>query len=322
MANPLNLPACFGHRGASARYPENTLASFEAAIRDGAEGIESGNPNRILLSYVHVSADNVVIMFHDPALDRTTDTTGLIRERSWHGENGMERAKTIKLPRQGIPTFAQTLDLLMKPENLHAQFNVDVKPQNDPARLFRLMHNIISSYDGWETHLAPRLVLGLWHPKFVPLAKEQLGYCRRSFLGNDLAVARKFFFKECDTFSVEFGALTTADGEKFRREIKDAGKKLMVWTVNEPKHLMECARWGVDVIITDHTQRWLEMRKELQELQANAALASKYSRAFLWTTLSFYTPIVLARAKRDTFDLKRCAGPFEAPIAVAVPTSA
>jgi hypothetical protein len=27
---------------ASARFPENTLASFEAAIRDGAEGIESG----------------------------------------------------------------------------------------------------------------------------------------------------------------------------------------------------------------------------------------------------------------------------------------
>lgn len=27
---------------ASAAYPENTLASFEAAIRDGAEGIESG----------------------------------------------------------------------------------------------------------------------------------------------------------------------------------------------------------------------------------------------------------------------------------------
>jgi len=27
---------------ASAVYPENTVASFEAAMRDGAEGIESG----------------------------------------------------------------------------------------------------------------------------------------------------------------------------------------------------------------------------------------------------------------------------------------
>lgn len=36
------LPECWGHRGASAAFPENTLASFEAAMRDGAEGIESG----------------------------------------------------------------------------------------------------------------------------------------------------------------------------------------------------------------------------------------------------------------------------------------
>jgi hypothetical protein len=31
-----------GHRGASAHLPENTLASYEAAIAEGADGIESG----------------------------------------------------------------------------------------------------------------------------------------------------------------------------------------------------------------------------------------------------------------------------------------
>ncbi len=33
---------CWGHRGASAHLPENTLASYRAAILEGAEGIESG----------------------------------------------------------------------------------------------------------------------------------------------------------------------------------------------------------------------------------------------------------------------------------------
>lgn len=61
MSSPKRLlPECWGHRGvstivmtlnwhyvltsdqASAAFPENTLASFEAAIRDGAECIESG----------------------------------------------------------------------------------------------------------------------------------------------------------------------------------------------------------------------------------------------------------------------------------------
>ncbi|KDQ25387.1 hypothetical protein PLEOSDRAFT_1113425 [Pleurotus ostreatus PC15] len=64
------LPDCWGHRGASSRFPENTLASFKAAMRDGAEGIESESAN------VHVSKDDVVIMFHDPDLSRTTDSKG------------------------------------------------------------------------------------------------------------------------------------------------------------------------------------------------------------------------------------------------------
>lgn len=38
VALPLTRP----HAQASATFPENTLASFEKAIRDGAEGIESG----------------------------------------------------------------------------------------------------------------------------------------------------------------------------------------------------------------------------------------------------------------------------------------
>jgi hypothetical protein len=39
---------------------------------------------------------------------------GLIRERNWYGTDGMQHVRTIKEPKQAIPTFAKTLDLLMK----------------------------------------------------------------------------------------------------------------------------------------------------------------------------------------------------------------
>lgn len=58
---------------------------------------------------IHVSRDGVLVMFHDPRLDRTTDTTGLIREKNWHDD--LENARTSGHP---IPTFAQTLVLLME----------------------------------------------------------------------------------------------------------------------------------------------------------------------------------------------------------------
>jgi glycerophosphoryl diester phosphodiesterase len=55
------------HRGFSARAPENTLAAFELAVAAGADAIELD---------VRVTADDVAVAIHDPALDRTTDLSG------------------------------------------------------------------------------------------------------------------------------------------------------------------------------------------------------------------------------------------------------
>ncbi|KAJ7771079.1 PLC-like phosphodiesterase [Mycena maculata] len=306
-----NLPDCWGHRGASARFPENTLASFEAAIRDGAEGIESD---------VHVSLDDVVVMFHDPDLKRTTNSQGQIRERQWYGEDGIEHVRTIKEPHQSIPTFDETIALLMRPENQHVNFNVDVKVQNTPARLFALMHKTISSHAEWETRLAPRILLGLWHPSFLGPAKEQLPYCRRSYIGNSPDIARQYFWNDCEVFSIAFAALTSADGQRFRKECKAGGKKVMVWTVNEPDHMMEAVRWEVDVILTDVTKTWLDLRRELNSvrvpLTSDSAdydkITRQYSRFFLWTSWRFYPPFryMMTHIGRDR--LERIAGPFDA----------
>jgi hypothetical protein len=38
---------------------------------------------------------------------------GLIKERVWYGEDGMEHVRTRKEPQQAIPTFADTVKLLM-----------------------------------------------------------------------------------------------------------------------------------------------------------------------------------------------------------------
>ena len=54
-------------------------------------------------------ADNSVA-----ALDRTTNGKGLIREQNWYGQDGMEHLRTTKKPEQSIPTFAETVALLMK----------------------------------------------------------------------------------------------------------------------------------------------------------------------------------------------------------------
>ena len=126
-----------------------------------------------------------------------------------------------------------------QPENRHVKFNVDVKVQNKPAHLFALMHKTISAQPDWETALAPRILLGLWHPSFLPHAKAHLPYCQRSYIGQSIAFARKYFWESCDTFSIKFSTLAMADGAKFRKDCKAAGKKVMAWTVNNPEHMVE-----------------------------------------------------------------------------------
>ena len=67
------LPRKFAHRGASGTHPENTMEAFRAGLEGGAEGFELD---------VHRSADGHIVVFHDDVLDRTTDGSGPIRERS------------------------------------------------------------------------------------------------------------------------------------------------------------------------------------------------------------------------------------------------
>ena len=46
----------FGHRGSPRRFPENTVASFEEALRVGADGFETD---------LRLLADGVAVLFHD-----------------------------------------------------------------------------------------------------------------------------------------------------------------------------------------------------------------------------------------------------------------
>ncbi len=65
------LTQIIAHRGSKGTRPENTLAAFNAAINDGADGIETD---------VHLSKDGHLIIMHDELVDRTTNGSGRIRD--------------------------------------------------------------------------------------------------------------------------------------------------------------------------------------------------------------------------------------------------
>lgn len=79
----------------------------------------------------------------------------------------------------------------MKPEARHVQLNVDVKLDNDPEILFKLMNEQIAKFDDWETVLAPRLILG----EFNADLNGTLELCVETDLGSDASrsLARQIY---------------------------------------------------------------------------------------------------------------------------------
>ncbi len=66
-------PLIVAHRGVPVVEPENTLASFQRALDQGADALETD---------LRFTRDNVLVLHHDATLERMTDGTGPVRART------------------------------------------------------------------------------------------------------------------------------------------------------------------------------------------------------------------------------------------------
>ncbi|PFG37175.1 glycerophosphoryl diester phosphodiesterase [Flavimobilis soli] len=92
------------HRGASTAYAEHTRAAYVQALADGADGLECD---------VQLTADGEVVLWHDPTLDRTSDATGDLHDRTLAELRGLDTFswRTADLPTSHGDAAAQVLTL-------------------------------------------------------------------------------------------------------------------------------------------------------------------------------------------------------------------
>ena len=105
-----------GHRGYPAKYPENTLAAFEAAIEAGALMIELD---------VMLSRDRKVVVIHDATLDRTTNGKGNVADFTLAELKRLDAGSWLdaQFADQQIPELSEVLDLV----NGRAYVNIEIK---------------------------------------------------------------------------------------------------------------------------------------------------------------------------------------------------
>ena len=243
-----------GHRGASFDAPENTVASAKLAWERGADGVEVD---------VYLSQDNEVVVIHDKTTKRTTSSdlevsktdlaeltaldAGVWKDKKWEG---------VK-----IPSLTQILDSAPKGSSAYLVIEIKSGPEIIPA----LQRTIAKSC---LPHSRIRFISFSWgviqeiKTVFPDIDALWLSGFKKDDQGEYQPSAETLIqrAKEAGADGLDVSHVGVVN-ESFVRKIHDAGLKLWIYTVNDPKRAKELVDFGVDSITTDRPG-WLKQQVE------------------------------------------------------------
>lgn len=226
------------HRGLVSRFaPENTLASFSAAVFAGADIIETD---------VQVSADGVPIIFHDDDLFRMANSSKKVSDCSFAELQRIDLGNGQKIPslEQALRAFPTT------------QFNLDLKSEKSVGPTVKTIEELrahsqvlVSSFSEARRLRAMRL--------FSEPVKTSAGTSKviKLFLAQKLGLFR--VFKKCSAGSdalqvpVRSGPIRF-DSPGFISYSRKAGLEIHFWTINSPSEMLRLADLGASGLVSDH----------------------------------------------------------------------
>jgi glycerophosphoryl diester phosphodiesterase len=218
------------HRGLHLDVPENTAGSFRAAIAAGSTFIETD---------VVGSKDGFAIISHDTTLDRVSNQTGLVSDRT------AAELADIDLGGEGFLTLAQALEQFPT-----ARFNIDVKDDTAIDGVVRAVTDaeardrvLITSFSAQRRRATIARLPGV---ASSPSATEFLVIAAAARMGitPPLPLVHALQIPERAN-GVTF--VTERLVERYHR----AGLEVHVWTINDEETMRRLLGIGVDGIVTD-----------------------------------------------------------------------
>jgi glycerophosphoryl diester phosphodiesterase len=235
---PRTRPLNIGHRGAMASAPQNTLAAFRKAVEFGADGVELD---------VHLSKDVVVVVIHDFYVDRTTDGTGRVAQKTLAELKALDAGEKFSPEFAGerIPTLSKVFDVLEGKLLVNVELKAPdrsrdtslVAPVLEVVREHGMERRVL--FSSFNSHvlramkqLAPDIPIGLLYAPDSPM------YARRAWLDP---------FEPHEARNPHYSLLTGP----IVRWYHGRGLRINTWTVNEPDEMRRLIEAGVDAIITN-----------------------------------------------------------------------
>lgn len=231
------MPRVIGHRGAARSAPENTLAGFERAALAGAQWVEFD---------VQITADDRPVVFHDLRLERTTNGTGRLCDRSLAELRGLDAGGWFAPGFAGerVPLLGEALAVIA---GLGLGCNIEIKsaPGREAATGRIAMAEARAA---WPVDRPPPLISS-FDPAALAAAREIVPDWPRGLLFRRLpadwrrrAEALAVVSIHCDQRFLDRAVAAAVRG---------AGYGLLAFTVNTVPRALRLWQWGVDGVFSD-----------------------------------------------------------------------
>lgn len=244
-------PAVIAHRGASHDAPENTIAAFNLAWQQGADGVEGD---------FYLTKDGEIVCIHDATTKRTAGQTITVAGAtlaelrqldvgSWKGDQ-WDRAR--------IPTIDEVLATV--PEGKKVFIEIKCGPEILPALEKALAKSklqpgqtVIISFDSKviaETKRQIPQLKALWLTGFK--TDENTGVVRPS--AKEILAT----LEQIGADGVDCNAHTIVD-QQFIQTLRAAHKEVHIWTVDDVTTAKRVLQLGVDSLTTSRAG-WLKQQ--------------------------------------------------------------
>lgn len=226
----------FAHASAGTEGLENSLAAFGAAVDLGYRYVETD---------AHGTADGVAVALHDESLDRTTDGAGLVAELPW--------SEVSEARIGGVEPVPLLEDLLGGWPGLRV--NIDVKHASGVGPVARAIEKTaswdrvcVTSFDAARRRAT---LTRLSRPVATSAGRREI----QAFLAGVRLRVRPLVrraLRDVDALQVPVseGSVTVVDAATIEAA-HALGKKVHVWTINDPDEMRRLLDEGVDGLVTD-----------------------------------------------------------------------
>lgn len=244
MTGPNPVPRgglVLGHRGASAHFPENTLASLLGALQGtpAAQGVECD---------VRVTRDGVPVLFHDDDLARLTGQAGAIEDCDWSQLAG------LRVGGEPIPTLEDAIAALGTAGRPGGPWTLNIELKTTP-RFRRLVDICRPILDPLTSRADLSLVVSSFDPRILDAARSSATGWRLAILYDSLDALGALPLLDVDGPVDLHPAHGLVDADFRTRHVSREGvahpRTFRVWTVDDARRAETLFGWGIDGVISN-----------------------------------------------------------------------